>query len=117
MRAKLIKIVAGLAALTALALGGATLASGQGSSTPATPAPVVQTAPASVEKAAAESPVDTDAIEDENGKGDATEPAGTETEAADQAETDSEVADDDGPGGHADEPDNPKAEHQSVGDD
>ena len=48
---------------------------------------------------------DTDSIEDENGADDATEPA----------ESGSEVSGDDGPGGHADEPADPNADHQFEG--
>lgn len=76
MRNRITKGLAGLAALAALALGGATLASGQGSPKPANPAQ-----PQSGTQA------DTDSIQDENGKDDATEPAGEEKDGA--ADTDS----------------------------
>ena len=78
MRNRITKVFAGLAALAALALGGAALASGQGSQQPANPS-----APAQQQEVGA----DTDSIQDENGKDDATEPAGAEEQ--DGADTDS----------------------------
>ena len=134
MRNRFTKIAAGLAALAALALGGATLASaGQGSSQPATPTPAatvqgsadagavtnpvgekpgVETADAG-QKADTETPdgtgkADTDSIQDQNGKDDTTEPAGAES-GTEQADSGSEAPGNDGPGGHADEPANPNA--------
>ena len=133
MRNRVTKVIAGFAALAALALGGATLASaGQGSSQPAKPVIAVQqqgsakaasqmngTATAEqpgVEESDGAAAADTDSIQDENGKDDATEPAeGAENEAAEAAESGSEVPGDDGPGGHADEPGNPNADHQFEG--
>jgi hypothetical protein len=54
-----------------------------------------------------------------SGQGTATEPAGTEQNpAAEQGggeQPGSEVAGNDGPGGHADEPGNPNADHQFQG--
>jgi hypothetical protein len=59
---------------------------------------------------------DTDSIQDENGKDDATEPAESpENEAAEEAESGSEVHGDDGHGGWADEPANPNADTQQEG--
>jgi uncharacterized membrane protein YkoI len=77
MRNKLTKILAGLAALTALALGGAALASGQGGSQPSVPATAVDQGSAKP---------DTDSIQDENGADDATE--GAESESAEAGEAD-----------------------------
>lgn len=128
MRKKLTKIFAGFAALTALALGGAALASaGQGGSKPTKrPAAVQQGVQKSSAKADGETndtaskadaetkdsttAADTDSIQSENGKDDPTEQAGVE-----QSESGSEVANNDGPGGHADEPGNPQADHQFEG--
>ena len=104
MRNRLIKIVAGLAVLAALALGGSAIASATQKSTPKPPT------------ASHQAPVaaDTDAIEAEDGADDASEPA--ETEASEAAEgPESEQPGDDGPGGHADEPANPNADHQFEG--
>ncbi len=131
MRKRFTKIGAGLAALAALALGGATLASAGGSpSTPSTPTPAV-VVPAGAaadaetndtgQKVAAETAdgtkvADTDSIQDENGKDDATEQPGSETESGiEKAESGSEAPGNDGPGGHADEPGNPNADHEFEG--
>lgn len=130
MRNRITKVFAGLAALGALALGGAALASaGQGGSQPAkpaAPATAVQQGSAKADVQTAEKPgvetsdgaaaADTDSIQDENGKDDATEQPGAEqSEGSEAAESGSEVPGDDGPGGHADEPDNPNADHQFEG--
>lgn len=129
MRRKITRIAAGLAAVAALALGGAALAAGQGGSQPAKPAvtpaaaqPVEKMESGVPEKAGVEqndgsTAADTDSIQDENGKDDATEQAGSEQEStAEAAESGSEVPGNDGPGGHADEPGSPNADHQAVGD-
>ena len=112
MRARLTKLGLAVAALAALAVGGSTLASASGNGSQ----PADQ--PAIVEPAASQA--DTDTIQDENGKDDATEPAGAEendaSEAADSnSESDSEAPGDDGPGGWADEPGNPNADTQQEG--
>ena len=60
---------------------------------------------AGVEENEAAEKADTDSIQDENGKDDATE----------EAESGSEVPGDDGPGGWADEPANPNADTQQQG--
>lgn len=111
MRKRFTKIAAALAALVALALGGAALSSGgQASQAPAKPALAAEQGS---EKAGA--PVaDTDSIQDENAADDATEPAGVE-DASEPAESGSEVSGDDGPGGHADEPAVPNADHEVEG--
>jgi hypothetical protein len=129
MKSRFTKILAGLAALTAFALGGAALATAGGGGK-AQPAKVVnaKVAKAKVAKAkvAKATPAkalqqrsaqpDTDTIQDENGKDDATEtPGAPENETADAAETGSEVPGNDGPGGHADEPGNPNADTQQEG--
>ncbi len=114
MRNRLLRISAGLAALAALGLGGAAIASATQGGSPSAKAPVS----AKVQKSTA----DGDTIEQENGADDATE-AGTGEkpevagEAAEEAgaESASEVPGNDGPGGHADEPANPNADHQFQG--
>jgi hypothetical protein len=112
MRARLTKLGLAVAALAALAVGGSTLASAGGTgSQPTEP-------PATVEPAAAQA--DTDSIQDENGKDDATEPAEAEKNEASEAaesssESGSEAPGDDGPGGWADEPGNPNADTQQEG--
>jgi hypothetical protein len=130
MRNRFTKVAAGLAALAALALGGATLASaGQGTTTPVVPmAPVQQGTgkadaetndaglKADVETTDGSAKADTDSIQNQSGTDAATEAAGTEQSAASEpAESGSEVAGNDGPGGHADEPGNPNADHQATG--
>ncbi len=96
MRARLTKLAAALAALAALAIGGSALAS---AGSPPAKAPVVQPS-SEIANVLADEPAekgDTDSIQDESGKDDASEPAGApENEAA---ESGSEVPGDDGPGG------------------
>jgi len=119
MRTRLTKLGAALAALAALAIGGSALASAAGGgSQPAKAPAVVQqgTAKAEVEPNDPAGKADTDSIQDENGKDDASEPAeGPESEAAEAAESGSEVPGDDGPDGWADEPGNPNADTQQEG--
>jgi len=115
MRRRLTKLGAALAALAALAIGGSALASAAGSGSQPAPAPAVQQDSANADAATNEPAEkgDTDSIQDENGKDDASEPAeGPENEAA---ESGSEVPGDDGPGGWADEPANPNADTQQQG--
>ena len=122
MRARLTKLgaafaaLAALAALTALAVGGSALASAAGGDSQPANAPAVVQHDSESADAANNEPAekgDTDSIQDENGKDDASEPAeGPENEAA---ESGSEVPGDDGPGGWADEPANPNADTQQQG--
>jgi hypothetical protein len=100
------KVLAGIAALAALALGGAVFAQAGGgsasqpNSTPATS----QSAEQQDESTAPEnSAADPDNVQDESGGDQGSGEAG------------SEVPGDDGPGGHADEPSNPNADHQFEG--
>jgi len=110
------------AAVTALGVGGVAIAQ---SSNPATP-PAVTAPQSAVPDAETTGPqtsaTDTDNIQDNNGKDDATEKAsGSETEQAsgsessEKGESSSEAPGSDGPGGHADEPGNPNADHQATG--
>jgi uncharacterized membrane protein YkoI len=83
MRTRLTKLVAALAALAALAIGGSALASAAGDGSQPAKVP----AASQPQGAAAGDPVetgDTDSIEDENGRDDATEAAG-EAEDGDQS--------------------------------
>jgi cell division septation protein DedD len=102
MTKRLKGIVTAVAAIAAVATGGAVFAQAQnGASTTPADHPTQQ--------------------QDENGKDHATEgPEKAETnekaESPENAgEAGSEVPDDDGPGGHADEPGNPNADHQFEG--
>jgi uncharacterized protein HemX len=107
-------IVTAVAAIAALATGGAVFAQAQNGSTQ-------QQAPAAEKGAPENSATDKDNVQDENGKDDASEKPekgekGDKADKADKAEqAGSEVPGDDGPGGHADEPGNPNADNQSQG--
>lgn len=125
MRKRLTTLTAAVAALVALAVGGSAIASAtQNAPSTKPPAQVEQKADAQNGATEPKTGVDNDAIEQENGADDATEPAesaeseaaeGPETERAEAAENEQEVPGDDGPGGHADEPGNPNADHQFEG--
>lgn len=102
MKNRIKKVLVAIAALGALAFGGSAIAqAGSGSGQPVT-TPAAQPAESTPENSA----TDTDKIQDENGKDDASEKG----EAAG-----SETPGDDGPGGHADEPGNANADHQFQG--
>jgi hypothetical protein len=119
MRARITKLVVALSALAALAVGGSTLAS---AGSKASPQPAKQPAAQTTAKQPAAGATDGDTVQ----QGDqstpdtaATEQPGSEstTEQPESAtaEAGSEQAADDGPGGHADEPGNPNADHQFEG--
>src|SRR5438445_13870340 len=100
---RLTKLGATLAAVTALAAGGAAIAGAGGSPNPPTSPPAVQS-------------LDGDSVQ----QGDQSSPdtgSGVETpgEAPAASETGSEVAGNDGPGGHADESGNASADYQFQG--
>lgn len=104
------------AALAALGVGGTALAQSDGTPAKAPTSPPSVQAP---ERSAPENTAtDRDNIQNENGKDDATE-ASDRAEGPEKAEQPGqesrEVANDDGPGGHADEPGNPNADHQFQG--
>ena len=104
------------AAVTALGVGGAAIAQ-SGGTAPDQPAEQ-QTAPdqKAPEQGAPENSVtDPDNVQDESGKDDATEKAEGPEKAETPGQESREVPDDDGPGGHADEPQNPNADHQFQG--
>jgi hypothetical protein len=139
------KTVLGLAALVALALGGATLAQAAGTTAKPTPAPAatstareapgVESAPSSDgpkghadEIKATGAPIaqkssasDTDTVRSGDQSApetpDAADPSESPQEKPESAgETPgSETSGNDGPGGHADEPGNPNADHQFQG--
>lgn len=108
MRNRIKKTLVAIAALAALAFGGSAIAqAGNGSGQPAT-TPAAESA----ENVPENSAKDTDTIQDENGKDDASE-KGESGEA--ESEKGESAKDDDGPGGHADEPGNADAEHEFEG--
>jgi hypothetical protein len=139
------KTVLGLAALVALALGGATLAQAGGTTANPTPAPAamstareapgVETAPGSdgpkghadeikaVSATIAQKSSATDADTVQSGDQSAPEipdPAGPSESTQENRESagetpGSETSGNDGPGGHADEPGNANADHQFQG--
>jgi uncharacterized protein HemX len=111
-------LVTAVAAIAALATGGAVFAQAQNGGTKAGPAsnPAQQkAAPGSESNAPENSATDKDNVQDENGKDDATEASGGAEKADKPGEKGSENPNDDGPGGHADEPGNPNADHQATG--
>jgi hypothetical protein len=119
------KVLAGIAALAALAFGGAAIAQAGGGSQDqqAASSPATQPAEQGESAAAENSATDPDNVQDETGndqgeKGGGPEgsetPDGAEAPEADEQQG-SEVPGDDGPGGHADEPSNPNADHQFQG--
>jgi hypothetical protein len=107
---------AGVAVIAAMGLGGAAIAQPGASPTASQPgSPVVQNERAAPESSA----TDRDNVQDENGRDDATERSeaaeGPEQAEKGEAPEGKEVPGDDGPGGHADEPGNPNADHQFQG--
>lgn len=115
MLTKLKKIFLAVAALVALAVGGAAFAQAGGDPAKKQDQPAAETETGKGDasekgeregKEAESSATDRDNIQDENGKDDATEKGEFEG---------SEVPGDDGPGGHADEPGDPNADHQFEG--
>jgi len=120
MRTRFTKLIAGLGVVAAIAVGGATFASAAKKAPPPTPPAAATPAAAATTPAA---PVDGDTLQ----QGDQTAPdtgtapeqtaeaATSETGSEPAGEASSEVAGNDGPGGHADEPGNPNADHQFEG--
>ena len=101
MRAKITKMSAGLAAVGALAVGGASLATAGGNNSPVVP-PAVS------------APADTTQVGDQTAP-DSAQAAESGPEVADSTESASEsVSANDGPGGHAD-PANAAIDHQFEG--
>lgn len=113
MKDRIKKALVAVAALGALAFGGSAIAQAAGDGgQPATAQPAAE----STENAPENSATDTDNIQDENGKDDASEQdENGKEDASETEEPGSEVPGDDGPGGHADEPGNPNADHEFQG--
>jgi len=121
MRARLTKLLAGLTAVAALAFGGAALAGAASNPSPPTP-PAASAPAATVQQGDQTAPDTTGAAENapeapSSEKAGSPEPAESSSESATESATESasEVAANDGPGGHADEPGNPNADHQFQG--
>lgn len=116
MRSRIVKLLAALSAVAALAVGGSTLAS---AGSKASQQPVKQPAAQNTAKQPAgdgdqiqqgdQSTPDTTASEQSGSESTSEQP-----ESA-TAESGSEQVGNDGPGGHADEPGNPNADHQFEG--
>jgi hypothetical protein len=107
MRARLTKLFAGLTAVAALAIGGSALAGAAGNPTPASPPVFAGSAdtPEPGDKA------DTGGAASES----SSEPSESASESASSESTTEGAEQSDGPGGHADEPGNPNADHQFQG--
>lgn len=103
-------VATGAALLAALGVGGAALAqSGSPTAPPQkgdTPAGEVRETPGQESGAPESSAADPDNVQDSTSK---------DSPAEQAQESSSEVPGDDGPGGHADEPGNPNADHQFQG--
>jgi hypothetical protein len=102
--------------LAALGVGGVAVAQSSGSQSGPSAGPAagqVQEVPGQESTAPENSATDTDNIQ--AGDQTAPDPAGAAQESGTEQESGSEVPNDDGPGGHADEPGNPNADHQFQG--
>jgi hypothetical protein len=108
MRTRITKVAAGLTAVAALAIGGATFASAA-SKTPPAKAPPVAVDRDNVRQGDQKAPDSGTASEQSK------ESASDEAAGEQAGESRSEVVADDGPGGHADEPANPNADYQFEG--
>jgi hypothetical protein len=104
--------MAGLAAIAALAVGGASLASAAGKAPPVNP-PVAAVDGDTVQQGDQTSP-DTGTAAEQSSSA-ASETSTSETSAEQPAESSSEIVSNDGPGGHADEPANATADYQFQG--
>ncbi len=112
MRTRISKLAAGVAALAALAVGGATLASANGNGTPVK-APAAASQVANVKDGG--NVQQGDQTSPDTAKGSADEIDSSSEQAGDTTESGSEVPGNDGPSGHADEPGNPTADNQFEG--
>ena len=97
MRARITKLLAGLAAVAALAIGGTALAGA--ASTPASTTPPALSSPADTTQQGDQAAPDTGAAASESSSESASEP----------------VTANDGPGGHADEPSTSSVDNQFQG--
>jgi len=120
MRSRLKKAAGALTLVAALAVGGATFASAS-SKAPSKAPPVSAKAPAQAPaKEAPAGVVDNDTLQegDQSGPDVPGAPEGSESSSESSSEPageSAEVPGDDGPGGHADEPGDPNADHQFEG--
>ena len=120
MRSRLTKVASAVTLVAALAVGGATFASASSKAPKPAKAP-----PAVASKAPAKAPAsagDTDNIQqgdqsvpDGPGATESSSQSSSESSSEPAGESGSEVPGNDGPGGHADEPGNPNADHQFEG--
>ena len=117
MRAKIMKLAAGLTVVSALAVGGASFASA-GSKVPQVKAPASAVDRDTLQQGDQTSP-DTGTAAEQSSESAASEQAGEaspESASSEQSgESGSEVVANDGPGGHADEPANANADYQFEG--
>jgi len=111
VRARLTKLVAGLTAVGALAVGGAALAGAGTKQVP--PAPPAASAPADTAQQGDQTAPDTGAAASESSSESASSESASESAASESASE--SAATSDGPGGHADEPGNPNADYQFEG--
>lgn len=98
---------AGAAAIAATSVGGVAVAQSGDTAKPNPAAREAAPEPVGEQGGPENSPTDRDNIQDESGKDDPAERS--------KAAEGKEVPGDDGPGGHADEPGNPNADHQFEG--
>ncbi len=116
MRTRITKLVAGLAVLGALAVGGATFASASSKAPPVSP-PVAAVDGDTLQQGDQTAP-DTGTAAEQSSESATSDQAGessSESATSEQGESSSEVEASDGPGGHADEPGNPNADYQFQG--
>jgi hypothetical protein len=108
MRSRLNKAVAAVTLVAALAVGGATFASAASKSPSKAPAPATAVVDTDTVQQGDQSAPDKPGAADES-------PSASESASEPAGESGSEVPGNDGPGGHADEPGNPNADHQFQG--
>jgi hypothetical protein len=113
MRSRLTKVASALTLVAALAVGGATFASAS-SKAPSKAPPAVLKAPASAGDGDSIQQGDQSAP-DVPGATEGSSESSSESSSEPAGESGSEVPGNDGPGGHADEPGNPNADHQFDG--
>ncbi len=115
MQKRAFKFMAGVVAIGAMALGGTAVASASQKAPAVPPSAAVHAQEQPGVQTQEQPGVDNDSIQDENGADDVTELGGAEEPESSEAESAAEQPGDDGPGGHADEPGNPDADHQFEG--
>ena len=110
MRGRITKLIAGLTAIAALAVGGATFASAASKAPPVQLKPPVASVDGDTTQQGDQSTPDTGTAAEQSSEPSASEGAGEQP-----GDSNSESIANDGPGGHADEPANPNADHQFEG--